>query len=97
MECKSPTSQPSKRAIRPSKSARIFSAASFLSTAYHQSVVLQPDEDRPNAPMVYGYGVSKCDSVRREVFFYASEGGGRDGAKQEDGRVVLADEIGLGG
>ena len=63
MECKSAASQPNKRAIRPSKSARIFSAAIFLSTGHDQSVVLQPGEDRPNAPMIDGHCVSKCDSI----------------------------------
>jgi hypothetical protein len=47
--------------------------------------------------MVYGYCISKCDSVRWEVFFYPNKGGERDGAKQEDRKMVLADKIGLRG
>jgi hypothetical protein len=41
----------------------IISAAIFLSTGHDQSVVLQPGEDRPNAPMIDGHCVSKCDSI----------------------------------
>jgi hypothetical protein len=43
--------------------------------------------------MIYGYGVSKCEPIRWEVFFYPRESSGRDGAKQEDGRVVLTEKI----
>src|SRR6267378_8314715 len=86
---RSPASQPRKVASLFSKRARIFSAASFLSTAYHQSVVLQPGEDCPDAPMVYGYGVSKCDSVRREVRLNPIERSGRNGTEEKYGAVVL--------
>src|SRR6266513_4819304 len=47
----------------------------------------------PNAPMIDGYCVSKCDSIRWEMFFYPRESGGRDGAKQEHGTVVLTEKI----
>src|SRR6266478_9363232 len=90
---RSPASQPKKVASRLSKRARIFSAASFLSTGHHQPVVLQPGEDCPNTPMVYGDSISECEPIRREVFFYPRESSGRDGAKQEDGRVVLTEKI----
>jgi hypothetical protein len=39
-----------------------------LSTTHHQPVVLYTDEDCPDALMIYGYCVFKCDSIRREVF-----------------------------
>jgi len=47
--------------------------------------------------MIYGYCVSKCDSIRREIFFYPVETCGGSGAKQEDGTVVFTNEIGLCG
>jgi len=43
--------------------------------------------------MIDGYCVSKCDSIRWEMFFYPRECGGRDGAKQEYGTVVLTEKI----
>jgi hypothetical protein len=43
--------------------------------------------------MVDGYRVSKCDSVRREVFFYPRESRGRNGTEEKYGAVVLAEEI----
>jgi len=50
----------------------------------------------PNAPMIDGDCVSKCDSIRWEMFFYPRESGGRDGAKQEYGTVVLTEKINRG-
>jgi hypothetical protein len=64
---KSVVSHPRKFASRFSKRARILSAAIFLSTGYHQSVVLQPDENCQHIPRLDNNGVSKCESVRREV------------------------------
>jgi len=46
--------------------------------------------------MIDGYCVSKCDSIRWEMFFYPRESGGRDGAKQEYGTVVLTEKINRG-
>ncbi len=43
--------------------------------------------------MVYGYGISKCDSVRREVFFYPRESRARNGTEEEYGTVVLTEKI----
>jgi hypothetical protein len=33
--------------------------------------------------MVYGYSIPKCDSVRREVFFYPREGRRRNGTEEK--------------
>jgi hypothetical protein len=60
---KSAASHPIIRATRDSSSARIFSAAIFLSTRHDQSVLLYTDDDCPNASMVDGYRVSKSDSI----------------------------------
>jgi hypothetical protein len=64
-----PISHPRKVASRFSKRARIFSAASFLSTARRQSGVLNTIEDGPDIPMLYDYGVTKPLNVFGEVFF----------------------------
>src|ERR1700693_2163059 len=53
------TSQPRKVAILRSKRARIFSAASFLSTGHHQSVVLQSDENCPHVPRLDDNGLTE--------------------------------------
>jgi hypothetical protein len=64
--------------------------------AYHQSVTLQTGENCPNAPMVDCDGVSKCDSVRREVFFYPRESRGRNGTEEKYGAVFLTEEVRFG-
>jgi hypothetical protein len=43
--------------------------------------------------MIYGYGVSKCDSIRWEVLFYPSEAGGRDRTEKKDRRVIFCEEV----
>jgi hypothetical protein len=97
MEGRSPTSHWRKFVSRFSKRARIFSAASFLSTAYHQSVVLQTDEDCRHISRLDNDGVSKCHSIRWEMFFYPSEGGGGGRTEQKQREVIFTDEIALRG
>jgi len=43
--------------------------------------------------MIDGYCVSKCDSIRRKVFFYPSEGSGRNRTEEKYGAVVLTEKI----
>jgi hypothetical protein len=52
-----------------SKRARIFSAASFLSTARRQSGVLNTIEGGPDISMLGDYGVAEPLGIFGEVFF----------------------------
>src|SRR5260370_40997383 len=63
------SSQPRKVASLFSKRVRIFSAASFLSTARRQSGVLNTTEDGPDIPMFDDYRVAEPLGIFGEVFF----------------------------
>jgi hypothetical protein len=77
-----------------SKRARIFSAASFLSTARRQSGVLNNIQDGPDVPMLDDYGVAEPLGIFGEVFFDPGVCVLSEGKKQKQRTVILTAEIG---
>jgi len=94
LEGRSPASHPRRFASRFSKRVRIFSVASFLSTAHHQSVVLNSIEDGPHIPMLDDYGVAEPLGIFGEVLFDPGVCVLREGKKQEQRTMILTAEIG---